>query len=280
MKSDIVKIYFHGKEGILMRVVFGMPTLIELSDISDNFELCKELGLKFIEINMNLPQYQIDTFPIERCKKLMDKYNIFITIHLDENLNICDFNRAVANAYLDTVLSTIDIAKELSAPIINMHLSKGVYFTLPNEKIFLYEKYCDFYLETMTKFRSKCETAIETSDISICIENCDMFYDFQKTGIEMLLESPVFGLTHDIGHDYSAGNINENFIIKHMNRLMHMHIHDATRTKNHLILGTGEIDMQTALQVALQNNCRCVLETKTVAGLQQSVLYLKQVGFI
>ncbi|HAV90015.1 MAG TPA: sugar phosphate isomerase/epimerase, partial [Eubacterium sp.] len=32
---------------------FGMPTLIENRTLEDNVNLCKELGLKFIELNMN-----------------------------------------------------------------------------------------------------------------------------------------------------------------------------------------------------------------------------------
>ena len=39
---------------------FGMPTLIENKTIEDNIALCKELGLSFIELNMNFPEYQID----------------------------------------------------------------------------------------------------------------------------------------------------------------------------------------------------------------------------
>ena len=39
---------------------FGMPTLIENKTLGDNVELCRELGLQFIELNMNFPEYQID----------------------------------------------------------------------------------------------------------------------------------------------------------------------------------------------------------------------------
>ena len=39
---------------------FGMPTLIENSTLEDNIALCKELGLSFVELNMNFPEYQID----------------------------------------------------------------------------------------------------------------------------------------------------------------------------------------------------------------------------
>jgi len=39
---------------------FGMPTLIENSTLEDNVALCKSLGLKFIELNMNFPEYQVE----------------------------------------------------------------------------------------------------------------------------------------------------------------------------------------------------------------------------
>lgn len=33
----------------------GMPTLIELPDINKTADLCEELELSFIELNMNMP---------------------------------------------------------------------------------------------------------------------------------------------------------------------------------------------------------------------------------
>ena len=35
---------------------FGMPTLIENRTLEDNIALCKELGLSYIELNMNFPE--------------------------------------------------------------------------------------------------------------------------------------------------------------------------------------------------------------------------------
>ena len=63
------------------------------------------------------------------------------------------------------MLFTIEIAKELNIPILNMHMDKGVYFTLPNEKIYLFEKYKDIYLNNLIKFRNLCEEKIGESDI-------------------------------------------------------------------------------------------------------------------
>ena len=44
---------------------FGMPTLIELDSLSDTVSLCKALGLRFVELNMNLPWYQPDKLSAE-----------------------------------------------------------------------------------------------------------------------------------------------------------------------------------------------------------------------
>ena len=41
-------------------IPFGMPTLVENRTLEDNVALCNSLGLKFIELNMNFPEYQIE----------------------------------------------------------------------------------------------------------------------------------------------------------------------------------------------------------------------------
>ena len=93
----------------------------------------------------------------------------------------------------------------------------------------------------------------------------------------MLLESPHFALTWDIGHSKAVHEIDVPFIMEHADRLIHFHIHDGSETppKNHLALGDGEIDIAERLRLAGSCNARCVLETKTVAALEKSVDYLK-----
>ena len=119
-------------------MLFGMPTLIETNTLKDCAVLCKDLNLDFIEINMNLPQYQLQYIDVSHFNDVANKYGIFYTIHLDENLNISDFNFYIADGYRRTVVETIALAKELDVSIISMHLSLGVYFTLPDKKcIFL-----------------------------------------------------------------------------------------------------------------------------------------------
>lgn len=255
---------------------FGMPTLIELPDIEDCAKLCHELGLQFIELNMNLPQYQIECINITELKRISVQYDIYYTIHLDENLNVSDFNPHVAKAYLRTVRETISLAEKLNVPVLNMHLAGGVYFTLPDRRVFLFDEYRDRYLKSIVQFRDACEKAIGKSDIRICVENCDGYTDFQNQALDILLDSKVFSLTFDIGHNHGIGGYDESVILSRKNKLCHFHFHDALGKKNHLALGTGEIDLKKYLSMAGENNCSIVLETKTVNGLKQSVKWLRE----
>ena len=92
---------------------FGMPTLIENRSLEDNISLCKNLGLSFVELNMNFPEYQIDKMEnVEFFYKQADEAGIYYTIHLDENLNVADFNPLVRDAYLETVHRTVCFVKK------------------------------------------------------------------------------------------------------------------------------------------------------------------------
>lgn len=258
-----------------------MPTLIECKSIEENITLCKELGLSFIELNMNLPQFQLHNIDVEYYRSLMKNNDIFFTLHLPEELNIADFNPRVANAYIETAKQSIEIAKQLNIPIINMHVVTGVYFTLPDNKIFLFDKYFDFYMESIKSFGDMLSKNIRKSNISICIENTGIFdKEFIYKAVEELLKHDYCKLTWDIGHDYSSGNKDRDFIISHLQSLKHFHIHDAIGKKNHLPLGTGEIDILERLNIAEKNGCTCVLETKTIEALSESVDFMKKIKFL
>lgn len=268
---------------------FGMPTLIENKTLNDNIALCSRLGLKFIELNMNFPEYQLDKLEeTDIFIKAAEQAHIYYTIHLDENLNIADFNSLVSEAYLETVCRTIEVAKKLlplrdkygdqTQPLtLNMHMNHGIYITLPDRKVQMYDRDFYTYMKSFAHFRDCCEKWIGDADIKIVIENTDGFRNYEKKAIEFLLESPYFDLTWDIGHSKAIGEKDVPFIKSHADRLIHFHIHDGSENpqKNHLALGDGEIDLSDRLQLAKSRHARCVLETKTIEALEKSVAYLR-----
>ena len=267
---------------------FGMPTLIENRTLEDNIAFCKELGLSFVELNMNFPEYQIDRIEdIDRFFKNADTAGIYYTIHLDENMNIADFNPLVRGAYLETVRRTIEVAKHFvtlkdkygkreQPLILNMHMHHGIYITLPNKKVQMYERDFDVYMEYISQFVRLCEAWIGEADIQIAIENTNGFREYEKKAIERMLDSNCFVLTWDIGHSKTLGESDVPFILEHKDKLRHFHIHDGKENppKDHLALGDGETDLIERLNMAKVCNARCVLETKTVEALKRSVEWL------
>ena len=272
---------------------FGMPTLIELNSLKENVELCKKLKLNFIELNMNIPLFSVLGIEDENnfeLKKIIEELNfyqkefgIYFTIHLDENFNFADSNIYIKNAYLKTLKAVIKNSKKINCPIINMHLNKGIYFTLPTEKVFLFEKYKEEFNNSLEEFIKFCNCENSDSNIFISIENTDGWTDFEKKSIEKILMNKNFSLTFDIGHSQAIGNIDQDFILKNKSKLKHFHIHDGTLPnaatkqfgKNHLQLGTGNINLKEKIYLAKETNSRCVIETKTVDTLKKSVSYLK-----
>ena len=269
---------------------FGMPTLIENRTLEENIALCTGLGLNFIELNMNFPEYQTDRLEdTDRLLRLAEKAGIYYTIHLDENLNIADFNPLVSGAYLETVRRAVEAAKRLlclrdrfgdaSQPLtLNMHMHHGIYITLPDRKVQMYDRDFDTYMESFARFRALCREWIGDSSIMIAVENTDGFRGYEKKAIDFLLESPKFGLTWDIGHSKAVCEKDVPFLTERKDRLIHFHIHDGTEQppRNHLALGDGEINLNDRLELAESRNARCVLETKTVAALKQSVCWLRE----
>ena len=260
---------------------FGMPTLLENGTAESCAELCHELGLAFIELNMDLPEYQTNLLDIDKLRQIADNFGLFYTIHLSGFLNPCDFNDKVAAIYTEIVLDTIKAAKLLAVPVLNMHLPLGDKFTMPDGKVYLYDIYEPDYIQKLTAFRDVCTAALIDADMKICVENTGTFQQrFGAEGLSVLLESPAFAVTLDIGHDAANDFKQYPTIEQHIERLHHMHMHDAKEKDNHLPLGVGNLDLIKYLNLAKAHDCRIVVEVKTVDGLRQSVKWLKERGYL
>lgn len=271
---------------------FGMPTLIENKTLQDNINLCRRLGLSFIELNMNFPEYQTDRLAdTETFVRAAEEAGLFYTVHLEETLDPACFSPLVREAYLETVRRTLETTKALlplrerfsrtDTPLtVNMHMVHGIHITLPDKKVQMYDRDRDTYLRHFAAFADTAEKCIGGAPVRITVENTDGFKDYEREAIGLMLEKPCFGLTWDIGHSRAAGEKDVPFLLSHKQRLCHMHIHDGSEIppKNHLALGTGEIDIAARLRTAAELNARCVLETKTVQALEASVCWLGENG--
>lgn len=214
----------------------GIPTLLERPDILSSAALCAELGFGFVELNANLPQFA-DPDAVDR--------------------------------------RALELAAEAEMPLVNLHLSLGVYFTLPQGRAYLYEREGARFLAGLEALRSLAEREAPAG-LAVCVENTGGFPAFAREGLERLLESPRFGLTLDVGHLCAAGNADADFFAAHADRLRHMHLHDCRGGQDHLPLGAGALDWRGALALARARGVRAVVEVKTEAALRASARALRE----
>ncbi len=254
---------------------FGMPALVECNDVFDCIKVAKENNLDFIEINMSFPNYQPHSLDADVISAEAEKNGIFYTIHADEQLNPFDFNPDVAKCYFKVMADCIKFAKKIGAPVINMHLLKGVYVTLPEKVILLTDVYKTEYFARVREFIAMCEEEIGDSPLKIAIENVDSnpFTESQITALEYFMKSPVFGLTLDVGHDDCLAGKDRHVFEKYPDKLIHMHLHDSDGKHPHLPLGKGRLNIEEKLAM-LSEDSTCLIEVKTILGLKESTEYL------
>ncbi len=254
---------------------YGMPTLIELSGLENNMKMCKALGLEFIELNMNVPEYQVHMLNTLDVNALKKKYGVELTMHLPENFYFADFNPSMRSAAFDIFAQTVEFAKETGVEVLNMHMHTGTFFTTPAEKIYLQQAYKEDYLKNVAAFREHVETCLEGSSITLCIENaCDFHHDFIKEAVAQLLESNHIQLTWDTGHNAKGKYKDQLLIFDYEDRIKHVHLHDCAFGSDHLPLGTGELCMDMVLSRITDKCERVVLESKTLDAVRRSMIHL------
>ena len=258
---------------------YGMPTLVECADIFACAAVAKRYGLDFIEINMSFPQYQAEALDIDILRSIARENNLFYTIHADEQLNPFDFNSTVSECYFKVMAECIDFALALEIPIINMHLLKGVYVTLPEKVVLLNDIYRNEYLKRVKEFIDMCEEKIGEAPLKICIENVDSnpFTVAQTEALEYFMKSKVFALTLDVGHDDCLAGKDKHIFDKYPEKLAHMHLHDSDGKHAHLPLGEGRVSISEKLNM-LPEGANCLVEVKTIKGLEESMLFLRKRG--
>lgn len=253
-------------------ILLGMPTLIELETLQNNIDYCHSLDLDLLEINMNLPYLQV-----EELKRIHLPEDLKFSIHLPEELNVWDFNPKVRNAYIETIRETIEFADKQNIQIINMHMNRGVYFSLPEKRVYLFEENNPFFNDRNEEFGSMIDDMLQDSEIKIYIENTGILdAPFISRAVESLLKRDSFYLTWDVGHDASSGNKDLHFYKSHIDEIKHVHLHDAIGKTNHLPLGEGELDFPEILSIVDCSIKSIIFETKTVAGLKKSVNYYRK----
>ena len=265
----------------MSKFAMGMPTLIELPDLEANIELCRKLGLSFVELNMNCPAYSPQSLSVEQLRKLERETGVGFTLHLPEEIDLASFQPSIRQGHLSCCKEAIAWAGEADIPVVNLHLNSGVYFSLPDHRVWLYEKYKSDFMSRLHEAFEELLRLAQAQQVTVCIENQGHFgKSFMREALDSLLtlDADWLGLTWDVGHDADSGFAERSVFEQLQDRISHMHIHDWDGTRSHQILFSGQVDVTAMVGLAKHLDVRMVIETKTVESLAESVRRLDEHG--
>lgn len=244
-----------------------MPQLYEFDTIEENLILCKDLGLDFVELNLNFGYCRAEMEAKTVCD-LLKKYNLQATLHFYDEADFGSYDEVV-EAYLILLDRYASLGKGYIKQI-NVHNIPGPVVTISGVKNYIYEKEYDVYIKRLINNFKRAEEICKRNDINMVIENTDNIPAYMKRTYKDLYDNG-FRFCYDIGHDGLSYDI-----IYEINEELNLpfdefHIHDGTRKKCHLALGDGEIDIKKFKDLAIKNNAFVVLEVKQKSDLLVSV---------
>jgi sugar phosphate isomerase/epimerase len=258
--------------------IFGMPVLIEHDHIRPNLELCQELGLDFLELNMNLPYSFPENVDRGELRRAMEKGMRF-SLHLHDELDLGSLHPAVRQGHLRRCEEALRWAAENGTWLLNLHLNPGVYFTLPDRKVWVYDRYIEQYMAALRSSFTYLSALASDLGVRICLENTGHFsLRHMRQAADSLLDLDSIGLCWDIGHDARSGHGEEDFMLSHLDRIWHMHFHDYDGRSDHQVPFSGILDLPRYLRWAQENDMSVLVEIKTERAVREAVRIMRERG--
>jgi sugar phosphate isomerase/epimerase len=254
----------------------GMPALVEYTSLAQLVDLCLELKLNFIELNMNLPYNFIENINPAELKKISKQTNIEFTMHMPDEADLGTFYESVRTGFVKLFSDTLDWSYEAGVKLLNLHIIEGAKMTLPDKKVYIYDQYSDEYQNSFIKSIDSLSIKANKYDTILSIENS---HNFGKTYIQKVLDKATsylnVNLTWDTGHDAVSNFTDKQYLMKHLDKIAHMHFHDAKGQSDHQVPFDGELNIIELIKFAKQQDIRMLIEVKTKDSLKKSVEILR-----
>ena len=146
----------------------GMPILYEYDSLEENFILAKELGLDFVELNLNFA-YCRKEMEKGNVEELLKKYNLEATLHFYDEGDLASYDEVV-DAYLLLLDKYAKLGKNYIKNV-NIHNCEGPVVTIAGIKNYIYDKDYDSYQEKMSRNLKKTKRILNQYGINMTLEN-------------------------------------------------------------------------------------------------------------
>jgi sugar phosphate isomerase/epimerase len=202
------------------------------------FEELSQLGFEYFEFALDYP------LPDENEEILSAAKEYEIALHAPLDILLASPREEVFKASMKVLEKSLKLAEKLEVSYFNFH----AFHLTPT---FLFREVRE---RSLKNFEKVCNFAInfgEEAGFEVCLEN-DRFFteDYIKGRIRLTLDLGHFAVEESVwGRDYRKSL--EKFVEKHGSRIKVIHIHDVDLElkRDHLPLGSGQLDFDLVNQL-------------------------------
>jgi len=211
----------------------GEDVLKEVEFILENFD--------YVEIAIEAPQASPDVLRTKRHRllELLESFSEKPVAHLPWYFQIAHPYSRVSQAFFEEVEAALEIASELDADFVGLHLNP-----LPR---FFRDRQRELYMKALERITDVAESL----GLKIGVENLALGQISQDV-LQDIVESLSVALLLDIAHAHIGSTPEEvaDFIKRFSSKIVHVHAHDNNlRDDLHLPVGAGEIEWEKLLPV-------------------------------
>ncbi len=256
-------------------VFLNLP-MLEPKQFSVEVDKIRESGILLLGIMVdypNGPAFSGKWLPtLKRCLKVAD---MDVVVHAPfSGMNLMSLSPAIREASVREIKSSIDIANELGAKIINIHAGKITRFTEQNE---LAKKALKEPLSELIDYASVSGIRLSVENVLLKKGFSDNYPAVIQDCEDILSRFGELEFCLDVGHFVESGIDVYDALRRLVPRTNCVHLHDATSEEGHLVVGKGVVDFRKIISMLIFADFKGVvlIENKTVNECIESYNALK-----
>lgn len=238
-------------------------------------------GIQIADESPHLSFERLSAKQADELKIVAQEQGVYIVLHAaDDAASLFQPNRYLIAGIRDYYTALLNFAHKVSARLVTIHSGEMTTFRtdsqpehrIPREDLVFYHKVFSENLDFLL--------SINNAEVPICVES----YNLDQATLDMIipyLERGDVFLCWDIAKSFGQPYL-EDFFFKHIPWVRQVHLHDRRLSQNdlvktHCVIGTGEIDFGSYLQVLSKANVQdfCI-EVRPRDKARESLIALKK----
>lgn len=211
--------------------------------VVQEIEWMAEMGLDFVDLTLEPPAAASWRVDVEAIRGALGEHEMTVVGHTAYYLPLASPFEPIRRAAVEELKNCLEIFHRLGVSWMNIH---------PDRNIPLHER--KFEIDRNLESLQELSKVAEDLGVGLMIENIPGHFNNAAQMGQLLDAMPQLGLHLDIGHcnlwvDRNT-NTSEEILLAYGDRLKHVHLHDnrGGGADLHLPLGTGSLDLHSALR--------------------------------